>query len=144
VPETPDTAHTARRALEVVCSGQDPAAIPDHYHRQFVDHVNGTTLRGHDGVRKSVAFYETLLENLQFTVDDQVTEGDKVASRFTMRGTRDGRQIALHGIVISRFEDGLIIEDFAVTDSLELVRQLGTRRLLTLLVKDWRALLAHR
>lgn len=139
-----ESADIARRALEVVCSGRDPDTIPHHYHPGFVDHVNGATFHGHDGVRSSIAFYETLLDDLQFTVDDQVTEGDKVASRFTMTGTRAGRGITLHGIVISRFEDGLIIEDFAVTDSLELIRQLGVRRLVTLLLTDWRALLAHR
>ena len=139
-----DIGLVARRALEVVCSGQDPEGVAGTYHQEFVDHVNGATFHGHDGVRRSVAFYETLLDDLQFTVDDQVTEADKVASRFTMRGTRQGRAIALHGIVISRFKDGLIIEDFVVTDSLELMRQLGLRRLLTLLAKDWRAILAHR
>jgi len=73
-----------------------------------------------------------------------VTEGDKVASRVTMSGTRSGRAIELHGIVISRFEDGLIIEDYAVSDSLELLRQLGPRRAFMLVVKEWRALLSHR
>lgn len=139
-----DTARIARDALELVCSGKDADAVACHYHPEFVDHVNGSTFHGHEGVRKSVAFYEALLEDLQFTVDDQVTEGDKVASRFTMRGTREGRTIELHGIVISRFRDGLIIEDFAVSDSLELMRQLGPRRLLTLVVKEWRTLLSHR
>ena len=139
-----DAARIARDALELVCSGKDTDAVACHYHPEFVDHVNGTTLHGHEGVRKSVAFYESLLDDVQFTVDDQVTEGDKVASRFTMTGTRDGRRIELHGIVISRFQDGLIIEDFAVSDSLELMRQLGPRRLVTLVVKEWRALLSHR
>jgi predicted ester cyclase len=139
-----DTARIARDALEVVCSGKDPDAVACHYHPEFVDYVNGSTFQGHEGVRKSVAFYEALLDDLQFTVDDQVTEGDKVASRFTMTGTRDGRRIELHGIVISRFQDGLIIEDFAVSDSLKLMRQLGPRRLLILIAKEWRALLSHR
>lgn len=134
----------ARDALEVVCSGNDPEAVSCHYHPDFVDHVNGSVFRGHEGVRKSVAFYETLLDDLQFTVDDQVSEGDKVASRFTMTGTRAGRRIELQGIVISRFKDGLIVEDYAVSDSLQLMRQLGLRRMLGLIVKDWRALLSHR
>jgi predicted ester cyclase len=143
VSKTVDAARVARAALENVCSGNlDDVAC--HYHPEFVDHVNGSTFHGHEGVRKSVAFYETLLDDLQFAVNDQVTEGDKVASRFTMTGSREGRKIELHGIVISRLEDGLIIEDFAVSDSLELMRQLGPRRLLTLVLKDWRALLSHR
>lgn len=142
--EAVDPARIARDALELVCSGEDADAVVCHYHPEFVDHVNGSTFHGHEGVRKSVAFYEVLLDDLRFTVDDQVTEGDKVASRFTMSGTRSGRGIELHGIVISRFEDGLIIEDYAVSDSLELIRQLGPRRAFMLVVKEWRALLRHR
>jgi len=142
--EAVDPARIARDALELVCSGKDAEAVVCHYHPEFVDHVNGSTFHGHEGVWKSVAFYEVLLDDLRFTVDDQVTEGDKVASRFTMSGTRSGRAIELHGIVISRFEDGLIIEDYAVSDSLELLRQLGPRRAFMLVVKEWRALLSHR
>jgi hypothetical protein len=39
-------------------------------------------------------------------------------------------------LVISRIEDGEIAEDWAASDSLEIVRQLGVRRTLLLGV-DW-------
>jgi predicted ester cyclase len=126
---------TARRALEQVCSGRDLNGIHRDYHPDFVDHVNRFTYRGHDGARQSVALYLALFPDLSFEVDDQVTEGDKVASRWTLRGTHKGRQVELRGIVISRFEDGRIIEDWAASDTLELVRQLGLRRTLGLAVK---------
>jgi predicted ester cyclase len=126
---------TARRALEQVCSGRDLDGIPRDYHPDFVDHVNRFTYRGHDGARQSVALYLTLFPDLSFEVNDQVTEGDKVASRWTLRGTHKGRQVELRGIVISRFDDGRIIEDWAASDTLELVRQLGLRRTLGLAVK---------
>jgi predicted ester cyclase len=67
-----------------------------------------------------------------------MTEGSKVASRFTMRGTNHGRQVELRGIVISRFQDGRIIEDWVATDTLDLVRQLGLLRTLMLLAGHWR------
>jgi ubiquinone/menaquinone biosynthesis C-methylase UbiE len=41
----------------------------------------------------------------------------------------------LGGIVISRFEDNRIIEDWAASDTMELVRQLGPRRALQLAIK---------
>jgi ubiquinone/menaquinone biosynthesis C-methylase UbiE len=69
---------------------------------------------------------------LRFDVEEQVSEGDRVASRWTLRGTHRGREVELRGIVISRFEDGRIIEDWAASDTLELVRQLGIRRTLQL------------
>jgi ubiquinone/menaquinone biosynthesis C-methylase UbiE/ketosteroid isomerase-like protein len=136
-----DHAETARRALEEVCSGRNLEGIPRDYHPEFVDHVNRLTYRGHGGARRSVALYLELFPDLRFEVNDQVTEGDKVASRWTLRGTHKGREVELRGIVISRFEDGRIIEDWAASDTMELVRQLGLRRTLQLAVRQ-RKLLA--
>jgi ubiquinone/menaquinone biosynthesis C-methylase UbiE/predicted ester cyclase len=132
---TADQTETARRALEEVCSGRDLDGIPRDYHADFVDHVNRFTYFGHDGARRSVALYLELFPDLSFEVEDQVTEGDKVASRWTLRGTHKERPVQLRGIVISRFEDGRIIEDWAASDTMELVRQLGLLRTLGLAVK---------
>jgi ubiquinone/menaquinone biosynthesis C-methylase UbiE/predicted ester cyclase len=131
----PDQTDTARRALEEVCSGRNLDGIVAVYHPDFVDHVNRLIYRGHDGARRSVALYLALFPDLRFEVDEQVSEGDRVASRWTLRGTHRGRQVELRGIVISRFEDYRIIEDWAASDTMELVRQLGLRRTLQLAVK---------
>jgi ubiquinone/menaquinone biosynthesis C-methylase UbiE len=88
-----------------------------------------------------VALYLALFPDLRFDVEDQVTEGDKVASRWTLHGTHEGREVELRGIVISRFEDGRIIEDWASSDTLELVRQLGLRRTLRLAVEHRKLIL---
>ncbi len=129
-----DHAETARRALEEVCSGRDLDGVSRDYHPDFVDHVNRLTYRGHDGARRSVALYLALFPDLSFEVEDQVSEDDKVASRWILRGTHKGREVELRGIVISRFSDGRIIEDWAASDTMELVRQLGLRRSLQLAV----------
>lgn len=126
---------TARRALEEVCSGKDLGGIPDVYHPDFVDHVNAFEYRGHEGARRSVALYLKLFPDLEFVVDEQVSEGERVASRWTLRGTHRGRRVTLRGIVISRFEDGRIIEDWAASDTLEIVRQLGIWRSLLLVAR---------
>jgi ubiquinone/menaquinone biosynthesis C-methylase UbiE/predicted ester cyclase len=130
-----DQTTTARRALEEVCSGRDLEGISRVYHPDFVDHVNGLEYHGHEGARRSVALYLELFPDLRFEVEGQVSEGDRVASRWTLRGTHRAREVELRGIVISRFEDGRIIEDWAASDTMELVRQLGLRRTLQLAVK---------
>jgi predicted ester cyclase len=132
-----DESHTetARRALEEVCSGRDLSALPDVYHPEFVDHVNAREYRGHEGARRSVALYLALFSDLRFEVEDQVTEGERVASRWTLHGTHRGRDVRLSGIVISRLQEGRIIEDHAASDTMELVRQLGIWRSLLLAVK---------
>jgi len=131
-------AETARRALEDVCSGRDLARLEDVYHPQFVDHVNALEYRGHEGARQSVALYLALFPDLRFVVEDQVTEGDRVASRWSLQGTHRGRQVRLSGIVISRFQDERIVEDHAASDTMELVRQLGVWRTGLLVVRQWR------
>ena len=134
---------TARRALEEVCSGKDLGGIPDVYHSEFVDHVNALEYRGHEGARRSVALYLELFPDLSFAVEDQVTEGDRVASRWTLHGIHRGRSVTLRGIVISRFEDGRIIEDWAASDTMEIPRQLGIWRSLLLLVRHRKLLRAQ-
>ena len=130
----------ARRALEEVCSGKDPAGIEEVYSSRFVDHVNALEYHGTDGARRSVALYQELFPNLRFVVEEQVTEGDRVASRWTLHGTHRGRRVRLTGIVISRFEDGQIVEDWAASDTMELVRQLGIWRSMLLFARHHRLL----
>jgi predicted ester cyclase len=127
----PDVTQTARSALEIACAGR-LERIPDFYDERFVDHVNGMTFRGHAGARESVSFYRSIFPDLRFQIDDQVTQGDNVATRWTLHGTYRGRTVALHGIVISRFHEGKIVEDYGVTDSFALPRALGPARTLML------------
>jgi predicted ester cyclase len=133
-------AETARRALEDVCSGRELDRAGDVYHPQFVDHVNALEYHGLTGARKSVALYLALLPDLRFVVDEQISEGDRVVSRWTLTGTHRGRRVRMWGIVISRFEDDKIVEDWAASDTLTLARQLGLWRCLLLAVKHRKVL----
>jgi predicted ester cyclase len=118
----------ARRALEQVCARGDFEAARDLYRPEFIDHVNRLEFRGQSGIRESVGMYQAIFPDLRITVEDQVTEGDRVTSRWTMHGTYRGRGVTLAGITISRFADGMIAEDWTASDTLDLVRQLGLRR----------------
>lgn len=128
----------ARDALERVCSGSDPSAAVGVYSQAFRDHVNGRDYEGHEGIRQSLALYQLVFRDgdLEIRVEDQVSEGDRVVSRWVAEGHNRGRPIKTWGIVISRIEGGEIAEDWAASDSLEIVRQLGLTRTLLLGV-DW-------
>jgi predicted ester cyclase len=72
--------------------------------------------------------------DVHFTADDSIAEGDKVAARFTMRGTqRDefmgipatGKEILVTGIDIVRFENGKAAEHWHEWSGLGLLQQLG-------------------
>ncbi len=128
----------ARHALERVCSTADPGRAAGVYSRDFLDHVNARDYRGHDGIRESLALYQLLFRDgdLSIRVEDQVAEGDRVVSRWIAEGHNRGRALRLWGITISHIADGEIVEDWSASDYLDVVRQLGPRRLL-LLGFDW-------
>ena len=131
-PAVDEQTQRARAALEEVCARGDLDRARDLYAADFVDHVNALEFRGHEGIARSVALYRALFPDLRIDVVDQVSEGDRVVSRWTLTGTHRGRRVTLPGITISRFENGRIAEDWTTSDNLDLLRQLGARRGLAL------------
>lgn len=127
-PDRMSDAATARRALEEVCARGDMTLAPSVYAADFADHVGGFEYHGLDGVRQSTAVYRALFDDLKITVVDQVTEGDRVVSRWMLSGHNRGRHVELWGITISRLHEGRIVEDWSAFDSLLLLRRLGLRR----------------
>lgn len=72
--------------------------------------------------------------DLHFSVEKQISEGDKVASRFGWTGTHHGeflgvpatgRQVRVWGIVIDRLEQVRIKDTRIIMDTLGLMMQLG-------------------
>jgi len=123
-------ATVARKALEEVCARGDLTLARECYADDFVDHVNALDLHGHEGIRRSTDLYRALFDDLQIRVVDQITQGDRVVSRWVMTGSNRGRPADLSGITISRMAAGRIVEDWTAVDSLELLRQLGLVRTL--------------
>jgi predicted ester cyclase len=123
-------AAVARKALEQVCARGDLDLARECYAPDFVDHVNAMDLHGHEGIRRSTDLYRALFDDLQIRVVDQVSEHDRVASRWVMTGFNRGRPAEMSGITISRIDGGRIVEDWSALDSLELLRQLGLVRTL--------------
>jgi predicted ester cyclase len=121
-------AEIARRALEQVCATGDLALAPSCYAEDFADHVGGVEYHGLDGVRRSTAVYRALFAELAIEVVDQVSEDDRVASRWRLTGTNRGRRVELWGITISRLRDDRIVEDWTSFDTLDLLRRLGLLR----------------
>ena len=70
--------------------------------------------------------------------DLPLVDGNGVTSRFVVVGTGYGRRVSFNGITISRFENGLIVEDWSVTDSLSMLRQLGLWRSILIGLRQWR------
>lgn len=79
--------------------------------------------------------WNTAFRDLHFTIEEQIAEGDRVATRITLRGVHSrgdfldlsptGKQIAISVITIERITDGQIVERRVVFDLLSLMQQLG-------------------
>jgi hypothetical protein len=76
----------------------------------FVDHVGRLEYRGLDGVERSTRLYRALIDDLAFTVLDQIAEGDRVETRFALTGSSRGRRLRLEAITLSRLRDGRTME----------------------------------
>ena len=94
-----------------MCSGKALDSVPRYYSPEFVDHVNGMKFQGLDGARRSVELYTKILSDLDVVVKEQLTDGDRVTSRFIVSGKSFGKRVLINGMTISRFQDGLIVED---------------------------------
>lgn len=138
-PRQLDFAVRAKQALELVCAGKDLESASQYYSQQFADHVNGMNFQGCEGVRRSVGLYTKVLSDLDLTVKEQVTQGDRVTSRFVVSGKAFGKEVRFNGITISRFSEGMIVEDWSVTDTLSMLRQLGVWRALLVVFRQWKA-----
>ncbi len=88
--------------------------------------------RGPRGFRPAAiraAFPDAIL-----TVEDMIAEGDRVVTRYTIRGVHKGtfagihptgRRVVIHGITVFRLSGGQIIESWSYWDDVELLHQLG-------------------
>ena len=72
--------------------------------------------------------------DLQFTLEQTIANGDRVASQMTMHGTHTaewmgvsptGKRISIAMMTIHRIEAGKIVEDWVLVDSLGFFQQLG-------------------
>jgi len=87
-----------------------------------------------EALKESVGYFRDALADMRFEIEDMIAEGDKVVTRWTLRGTHrgelfgvapTGEPVAMSGIVISRVTEGKIAEEWDEYDLLGLMRQLG-------------------
>lgn len=92
-------------------------------------------VRGADTMKGEIEYFRSAVPDLTYTVEDQVVEGDKVVSRYTVRGTHQGeffgvpgsgKHIEMTGINIDRFdENGKMVEEWPEYDLLGAMQQMG-------------------
>jgi len=91
-------------------------------------------LQGPKGYLMIIAMMRGGFPDIQWTIEDMITENNKVAVRFTIRGTHKGvffgvpatkKSIVVQAMNFYRLADNQIIEEFGQPDMLGLLTQIG-------------------
>ena len=89
---------------------------------------------GLNGLKDVLRGMRAAFPDMHWTVAEQISEGDKVVTRFEWTGTHraeffgvpaTGRAVKVWGVVIDRLEGGKIKETRIIMDALGLMMQLG-------------------
>ena len=102
----------------------------------YVNHTPATPDQpaGPEGVKGVVEMFRSAIPDLRVVVEDMIAEGEKVAVRYTLEGTHEGelfgvaptgQRLSIKSISVERVSDGKIREHWRVTDSLDMMQQLG-------------------
>ena len=104
--------------------------------------------RGPEAIKAHVREWLNGFPDLKFAIEQQVAEGERVASQLVMTGTHTGpwagipptgRAVSIRMIAIHRVQKGKIIEDWVLVESLGFFQQLGavpeTQALITALIQ---------
>ena len=109
----------------------DELLVYDHvpHHPMIGDQPPSRELYKQFIVRTRAAF-----PDMHATIEDQVAEGDKVVTHWSVQGTHQGmfqghsptgKQMRVTGIVIDRIVDGKVVEGWMVMDTHDQMQQLG-------------------
>jgi steroid delta-isomerase-like uncharacterized protein len=91
-------------------------------------------MRGPAGYMNILGMMRGGFPDIQWTLEETIAEGDKVAARFTMRGTHDGaffgfpatgKKIEVRAMNFYRLRSGQFVEEYGQPDLLELLKQIG-------------------
>ena len=112
-----------RRIYEEMWNGRKPALAEEIFVRP-------------EGVERFVRQFLLAFPDLQHTVEEMIAEGDRVAVRFSARGTHagpwmqfapTGKSIYYTGVTLATIAEDKIIEHYTWWDRASLIEQIGDK-----------------
>ena len=129
-----DNGVVLRRFVEEVINTGEIGLVPEFVGESFVDHDPPPGASPDiSGLGKAFVRVRASFPDFHATVEDLVTEGDRVAYRWTFRGTHLGDfggmpptgRVAVWSVIgIARFAEGKMVERWQRLDTAGLLRQL--------------------
>ncbi len=124
-----------RRIAEEIFNKKNLAVVDELVDNDYVFHGGpGGQEKGRENFKQMQTILFTTFPDIRLTIEDMVAEGDKLAYRYTLRGTHKGdfmgiaptgKQFELSGIAIGRVIGGKIVEEWDANDMLGMMQQLG-------------------
>jgi predicted ester cyclase len=124
-PPRADNKAIARRYFEEILNKGSAAAIDAIVAPDVVFRNPPAVVKGIADFRGLVSTLRTAFPDLHFTLEDELAEGNKVATRWIMRGTQGARKLDVTGMDIFLIENGKIREIWVNMDSLAQAQQMG-------------------
>jgi predicted ester cyclase len=103
--------------------------IGDYFSPKYIAHTTDKTLDGgHKLIRQVVAMYQKAFTDITTTLEILAEQGDRVAWQRTIQATHSGAfkgfpatnlRMTWREMAVSRFTDGLIVEEWVITDLAE-------------------------
>jgi steroid delta-isomerase-like uncharacterized protein len=129
----------SRRFFEEAFQQGNPKLFEEVYAANHVNRGPGAIPGlpdGPEGMRKYVDNYRTAFPDNNFTIDEQIAEGDRVVTRWTAHGTQTGempgggipvtgKSATVTGMTVDRFMNGKIVESWSIFDQMGMMQQLG-------------------
>src|SRR5215213_9222890 len=125
----------ARRSWEEIVNQRNLDALEEIYAPNFVWHEPDQDIQGYEQAKQFASTFFDAFPDINISVEDVIAEGDKVVTRYTIRGTHQGeieevgapteKRMELKGITIHRFEGDKIVEEWERYDNLSVMQQLG-------------------
>jgi predicted ester cyclase len=126
-----------RRVYEQIYNAGNLDAIPEVYASEFISHPNSVShdgIQGPEGIREFVCMLRAAIPDMHFLVQDEIVSGDRVVTRWEMRGTLLGPLFGFQptgkigyvtGITIHRVVNGKVVEAWEEADMLGAFDQFG-------------------
>ena len=124
-----------KRFFEEVWNKGNLSLVDELLAQNYVDYNQQPgTPRGRKGYKITVNMFRSAFPDIQFTLDQILAEGDRLAIRLTGRGTHQGsfmgisptgKQVSLSGMTFIRIENGQVAERWGISDIPGLMQQLG-------------------
>ena len=122
--------------IEEGFSKGDVSVFDDYSAADFKEHQYGFFPPNVEGVKKGIRELHHAFPDFSLTIEDTISNGNKVWGRMTGRGTHvnkfgpmfpTGKKFEITVIDIGRFENGKLAEHWGVPDKLALMEQLGMK-----------------